>query len=38
MLTIALAVLLAVLGTGLVLAYVHKANTRALKRACTPSP
>ncbi len=30
MLTIALAVLLAVLGTGLVLAYVHKANTRAL--------
>jgi pilus assembly protein CpaB len=31
MLTIALAVLLAVLGTGLVLAYVHKANTRALE-------
>ena len=31
MLTIALAVLLAVLGTGLVLAYVHKANTRAIE-------
>ncbi len=31
MLTITLAALLAVLGTGLVLAYVHKANTRAIE-------
>jgi pilus assembly protein CpaB len=31
MLTITLAALLAVLGTGLVLAYVHKANTRAIQ-------
>jgi pilus assembly protein CpaB len=31
MLTITLAAVLAVLGTGLVLAYVHKANTRAIE-------